>query len=199
MVESGRFYATVVDPVLKNMRIKAAEAVDPGLKILDVACGTGAQVFEFARKSEFVAGIDLSDSMIRKANKTKQQIKAANTRFYTGSALDLSMFDENEFDVSSMSLALHQFKPEEYKPILAGMKRISKQIMIIDYAVPLPQNFFGYGSKAAEFMAGREHNSNFKKYYRAGGLETILFANQLNVFHTETFARGIFRLTLCRV
>lgn len=67
MIESGLFYSTVIDPVLVSMRKKVNRQIPSGQKILDVACGTGAQVFELAPFAKEVTGIDLSESMIRKA------------------------------------------------------------------------------------------------------------------------------------
>jgi ubiquinone/menaquinone biosynthesis C-methylase UbiE len=75
MVESGLFYNTVIDPVLAGMRKKVNREIPEGQKILDVACGTGAQVFDLAPFAKEVTGIDLSESMIRKAEQTKQKRK----------------------------------------------------------------------------------------------------------------------------
>ena len=74
MVESGKFYATFIDPVLAKIREKVATHFEPQKKIIDIACGTGAQAFKLAEKAQFVVGVDFSDSMIKKAN----QIKAKN-------------------------------------------------------------------------------------------------------------------------
>jgi hypothetical protein len=70
-----------------------------------------------------------------------------------------------------MTMAFHQFPPENFAAILGEMKRVAQQIIIVDYAVPLPQNITGWGSRVAEFFAGREHHRNFRKFYRLGGLK----------------------------
>ena len=95
-----------------------------------------------------------------------------------------------------MSLALHQFPPEWYFLILGEMKRISKKIVIVDYSVPLPKNIVGYGSRWAEFMAGKEHHRNFRKYYRNGGLESILSENGIFTEKSVYFARDAFQLVI---
>ena len=197
MVESGGFYSTFVDPVLMKMRKRIADKVEPGKNIIDVACGTGAQVFELASKSEFVVGVDLSDSMINKAFQLKNKNKVENVDFKICNATDLSDFNKSQFDYATMSLALHQFPPELHSFIIDEMKRISQKIIIVDYAVPLPKNIVGYGSKWAEFMAGIEHNRNFKKFYAAGGLNSILPKNNLKITHSEHFAKGAFQLVIC--
>ena len=197
MVESGGFYSTFVDPILVKMRKRIADNVESGKNIIDVACGTGAQVLELASKSEFVVGVDLSESMIKKAIQLKSKNRVENSDFRICNATDLSDFDNRQFDYATMSLALHQFHPEHHSTILNEMKRISDKIIIVDYTVPLPKNIFGFGSKWAEFMAGIEHNRNFKKYYNAGGLNTIVPQNNLKIIHSEFFAKDIFQLVVC--
>jgi len=197
MCESGGFYSTFVDPVLVNMRRRVSAIVEPGKSIIDVACGTGAQVFHLAPKSEFVVGVDLAESMINKAIQLKNKYKAENTEFKICDAADLKSFYNGQFDYATMSIALHQFSPELHTSILHEMKRISKKIIIVDYAVPLPKNIFGYGSKWAEFIAGIEHNRNFRKYYKAGGLNSILPQNKLEIIHSEFFAKEAFQLVIC--
>ena len=194
MVESGGFYSTFVDPLLVKMREKVATSIEPGKKIIDIACGTGAQVFELAKHAEFVMGVDLSESMINKAKQTKSRLGVQNVEFKVCDATGLLSFGEKEFDISTMSLALHQFSPAQYSPILVEMKRISERIIIVDYSVPLPKNIFGYGSKWAEFMAGLEHNRNFKKYYKNGGLNAILQEYEITIENSVNFAGGAFQL-----
>ena len=63
MSESGSFYGTLIDPVLRRMRIRVAKYVNPGQSVLDVACGTGAQIFEVAGKAGIAVGFDNSESM----------------------------------------------------------------------------------------------------------------------------------------
>lgn len=197
MVESGWFYSTVIDPVLAGMRNKVAGIIPKGQTILDVACGTGAQVFELAATAKDVTGIDLSESMIRKAEQTRQKRNISNVHFRVCDATGKWKFEDNQFDVAIITLALHQFPPENYATILDEMKRVANQIVIADYAVPLPQNITGWGSRTAEFFAGREHHRNFRKYYWKGGLKTIAAENNLIVQHKVSFARGAFQLVVC--
>ncbi|MBN2636234.1 MAG: class I SAM-dependent methyltransferase [Prolixibacteraceae bacterium] len=197
MVESGEFYNTFIDPVLTKMRKRVAQNVTPGLKIIDVACGTGAQVFELASKSESVMGVDLSESMIKKAFQLKYKNNVGNADFKVCDATNLSDFYNGQFDYAILSLALHQFSTELHSSILNEMKRIADKILIVDYAVPLPKNIAGYGSKIAEFIAGIDHNRNFKAYYNSGGLNSILPQNNLKITHSEHFAKGAFQLVVC--
>ena len=198
-MENGIIYSTFIDPILKPMRIRIAQQIHPGENVIDIACGTGAQVFEMAKKANKVVGIDFSESMIIQANKTAIKCKCKNVNFVIADATHLTGFSENEFDVSTISLALHQFLPELYSPILNEMKRVAKKLIVVDYAIPLPKNYAGLGSRFAEFLAGGEHNRNFKQYYLQGGLNSILTKNNLQIDYSEKFGNGAFQLVVCSV
>jgi hypothetical protein len=96
-----------------------------------------------------------------------------------------------------MSMALHQFDPALHSTILGEMKRVASQLIIVDYAVPLPKNYAGAGSRVTEFLAGKEHNRNFKQYHQLGGLNKILPANELNIEKSVLFGKGAFQLVVC--
>ncbi len=199
MVESGLFYATVLDPILASMRKRVAKEIKPNQKIIDIACGTGAQLFEIATNAEKVTGVDLSESMIAFAKKAAKKEGVSNAEFMISDASDLTQFEDNSFDVAILSLALHQFSPNLHSPILNEMKRVAKTIILLDYAIPLPRNYVGMGCRVAEFLAGGEHHRNFKKYYQLGGLNEILPANNLSIKKSRFMAGGAFQLVVCGV
>ena len=197
MVESGIFYSTVIDPVLAPMRKRIARYIQPGETVIDVACGTGAQVFEMAKTAQKVVGADLSESMYKKAQKTLHMKKLDNVEFCLCDATGNLKFEDKKFDVATMTLALHQFNPERHPFIIDEMKRLAHRLIFIDYAFPLPTNITGAGSRVAEFFAGREHHRNFKHYMRLGGLPALLAENNLQIKNQEYFAKGAFQLVVC--
>ena len=197
MSESGLFYSTFIDPLLTTMRKRMALEVEPNKKVIDVACGTGAQAFELSKKAEKITGVDLSESMVKFAKSTALKHKINNTEFHICDATNLSLFKNNIFNIATMSLALHQFSPHLHTPILDEMKRVSKKIIIVDYAVPLPKNFTGIGSRVAEFLAGKEHNKNFKLYCKLGGLNEILKSNNLKIEKSKLLGKGAFQMVVC--
>ena len=123
MVESGTFYSTVLDPILAPMRKRVNKEIYPGKKIIDIACGTGAQVFELTRIASEIVGVDLSDSMISYAQNTCKKRGIQNAAFFVCDAVNLSRFETSSFDVAIMSLALHQFDPALHSAILGEMKK----------------------------------------------------------------------------
>ena len=197
MVESGIFYGTFVDPLLTRLRMRVSAEIKQGETVIDIACGTGVQAFALANKASQVTGIDLSQSMIDYASKKLLKTGLKNVAFYTADATRLQQFDDKRFDVATMTLALHQFEPGLFQPILSEMKRVAKRIVIIDYAVPLPKNYAGIGSRVAEFLAGGEHNRNFKQYYQQGGLKTILPEYGFKIQKSVFMAKGAFQLVVC--
>ena len=198
MVESGIFYGTFVDPLLNGLRKRVLHEIKHGAKVIDIACGTGAQCFILAAKAGKVTGVDLSESMIRFARRKQAKSVFSHLEFRVCDATHLTAVVDNEFDVALMTLALHQFPPDLYKPILSEMKRVAKRIIIVDYAVPLPKNYAGFGSRIAEFMAGTEHNRNFKSYYKRGGIDQILPDNGLFITKSILIGKGAFQIATCR-
>ena len=197
MVESGSFYGTIIDPVLAPMRKRITAEIFVSETVIDIACGTGAQVFELCKIASKTVGIDLSESMINHAQTTCKKRNIPNAEFFVYDAAKLFRFETKSFDTALMSLALHQFDPGLHSLVLNEMKRIAKRIIIVDYSVPLPKNYAGIGSRIAEFLAGREHNFNFKQYYRLGGLNGILRANNLTIQKSLYFGKGAFQLVIC--
>lgn len=194
MVESGIFYSTFIDPILAPMRKRMARQINHRESVIDLACGTGAQVFEMAPVAKRVVGADLSESMINKAQKTLKKKNLSNVEFCLCDATGKLHFNDKEFDVATMCLALHQFDPEMHSIIIGEMKRLAHRLIFIDYTYPLPKNYVGTGSKFAEFFAGREHHRNFKHYMRLGGLPALLAENSLHIKNQAFFAKGAFHL-----
>lgn len=198
MFETGLFYSIFVDPILKGIRKKVVAQVAHNETVIDIACGTGAQGFEIAAKAKRLVGVDLSKSMIRFAQRKSQRQKLQNIEFCEADATQLLGFRNKEFDVATMSLALHQFSPKIYASVLSEMKRIAQRVVIIDYAVPLQNNIVGSICKTIEFMAGVDHNRCFRSFCNIGGGQTILRNNGFVIERQEKFAGGAFYLFVCR-
>ena len=130
------YYDVVTAPV-SRLRDKVVSFTDAGAgsKILDVATGTGKQAFAFAKKGFDVIGIDLSEAMLKVAiGKNKYE----NARFEIADAVNLP-FENNSFDVSCVSFALHDMPLTIRERALKEIKRVTKpegMIIIVDYALP---------------------------------------------------------------
>jgi len=171
-------YETLVDPLLRDLRKFTPEfsGMKAGDKVIDVCCGTGAQVLEYGSRGIVATGIDISPSMLKIATRNKMRQKAVNVSFQLADAIKLP-FPNGYFDYASISLGLHdKGKPTRYK-IISEMKRIVKQngaLILIDFQVTLPRNVWGMSARAIEFLAGWSNYQSFRDYLSNGGLEDIL-------------------------
>ncbi len=184
--------------MLSGLRKATTSMIPDQLRIIDIACGTGALAFALCKKASHVTAIDASESMIRKAEQTKEKLGIQNVTFQVADAKDLSSFRSKEFDVAIISLALHQFDTDTGLKLLKDMKRIAKEILIIDYTSPLPANYYKQLIWFIEWIAGGDHFKNFKAYQKFGGIQTYL--GQLSLHRTRETKKGksIFSLLLCR-
>jgi len=176
-------YSTIIDPLLRDLRIYTPKfsGMKAGDRVLDVCCGTGAQVFYYAKAGIMATGIDLDPNMLKLAGKDKRKKALQNVSFQMADAQNLP-FKDNFFDYASISFALHEKERTARDKIISEMKRVLKKdgaLIFIDFSVPLPKNKFIYLIKAIEFIAGRDHHRHFKDYIEQGGLDVILKKNQL--------------------
>jgi len=195
-------YSTTIDPLLRGIRIYIPEfsGMKSGDKVLDVCCGTGDQVFYYAKRGIIAAGIDLNPSMIKVAEKDKRKQDLKNVSFQIADARSLP-FNDNSFDYASTSFALHEKERMVRDKIISEMKRVVKKdgnLIFIDFRVPLPKNLYSYFIKAIEYSAGKDHFSSFKDYLLQGGLSEILKKNQLQIEKKEYTKNGIIEMIKAR-
>jgi ubiquinone/menaquinone biosynthesis C-methylase UbiE len=129
-------YNIVVFPIA-GIRKQVVEftGAEKGAKILDVATGTGKQAFAFAGKGYSVTGIDSSEDMLKFA---RLHNKYENAQFMVGDAANLP-FEENSFDVATISLALHEMSLAVRQKVVAEMARVTMNggiITVVDFALP---------------------------------------------------------------
>jgi len=154
----SRFYHILVDIPSSRFRDKIVDfaSAREGSRILDVATGTGGLAFAFAKRGYDVVGIDLSEEMIEVANKLNAY---ENLRFEVADATDLP-FEDDHFDVSCISLALHDMPLAIREKAVEEMVRVTEPrgiIVIVDYA--LPEN------KIARYLVYHLVKSHETKYY----------------------------------
>jgi ubiquinone/menaquinone biosynthesis C-methylase UbiE len=171
-------YETLIDPLLRDIRdfIPGFSGMKAGDKVIDVCCGTGAQVLEYGRRDIFAIGVDINPGMLAVAARNRIKQKVANVSFQLADATRLP-FQDCYFDYATVSLGLHdKEKPVRYQ-IISEMKRIVKpdgSLILLDFQVPLPKNAWAVFVKAIEFFAGGTHYLGFKDYNANGGIADIL-------------------------
>jgi len=171
-------YETLVDPLLRDLRkfTPGFSGMKAGDRVIDVCCGTGAQVLEYGRRGIIATGIDSSEDMLKIAMRNRMRQKAANVSFQLADAANLP-FPDSYFDYATVTFGLHdKEKPIRYQ-IISEMKRTVKQdgaLILIDFQVPLPRNAWAVFARLIEFLAGGSHYRGFRDYLANGGLEDIL-------------------------
>ena len=128
----------IIELFVSGVRDKVVDFTDArnDSKVLDVATGTGKQAFAFAKKGYDVIGIDLSEDMLKVANKKN---KYENVKFEVADATNIP-YEDNYFDVSCISFGLHDMPLTIREKVVEEMVRVTKQkgtITIVDYALPI--------------------------------------------------------------
>ena len=175
----GIIYASGIDPRLKDTREIIHGMVSEKSQVIDICCGTGELVLSLANKCDRVFGIDNSSKMIAYAKKEKANRGYENVDFLHANAMNLSEFQNNEFDFSVLSLTLHEMPPAIRTIVLNEAKRISNKIIILDYKIPSPKNRNGIMALYFEFVGGYDHLKHYLHYRDNGGLDYILSETEL--------------------
>lgn len=130
------WYDAIVRPIRGLRRDVATLAgVTSGMRVLDVATGTGEQAIAFAKRGADVVAIDMSPAMLAIA---RTKIGAANVTLIEADATALP-FPDASFDVVSTSFALHEMPPEVRARAVQELVRVARpgaRVVVVDYALP---------------------------------------------------------------
>jgi SAM-dependent methyltransferase len=195
---TGFIYKTAIDPILHSVHTRVQSLISVNKSVLDVACGTGSLTFLIAAKTQHVVGIDKSGAMINTANKTRQKQSITNVEFLQADATKALPFKQNEFDTVLISMGLHQFPIASAYLVLQEMKNIASEVIILDYAVPLPNNWDSSIVRFFEILGGPEHYTNFKSYIKNGGINALIDGVNLIKTFEMTTSNKIFMIIKCR-
>ena len=117
----------------KAWRKKVVKIIKPGsgMKILDIAAGPGSSSEPLYRAGADVISLDFSDGMLEQGRKARPYLK-----FVKGDALKLP-FEENEFDVTTISFGLRNTR--DYEAALREALRVTKEggrMVIVEFSTP---------------------------------------------------------------
>ncbi len=170
-------YEAVIDRLNRSLHVVAMRThpVAAGSRVLDVGCGTGAQLEHYLTAGCDVSGVDLSPAMLDRAKRR------------LGDAADLRLADATElpyaaghFDLVLASLMLHELTAPTRAGILHEIFRVlapGGAVVIIDFGV---EGFTPLGrmrrlvSSLFELAAGRDHFRAFRRYVAGGGVHGAL-------------------------
>jgi SAM-dependent methyltransferase len=120
----------------------------PGVKVLDVACGTGNLAIPAAKSGAEVAGIDIAPNLIEQANR-RAKTEGIDAKFEVGDAEDMP-YEDSSFDVV-MTMFGAMFAP---RPDVTASEliRVTKPGGLIAMANWTPEAFTGQ-----MFKVGAKH------------------------------------------
>lgn len=164
-------YDFVATAYLRGMHDRMAEMCERyGVRrIVDIGCGTGLLTARLARSFPFVAGLDLSKAMLRRArNKNNSGQPFPLVR---GSALE-PPFAPRSFDAVTYSLMLHEAADGQAERMLEAGFSLAPLVFVLEWRSP--ERNLDYlltsWSHGVEFMAGLEHYRGFRAFMRRGGV-----------------------------
>lgn len=193
----ARFYNLLIEPLVAGLKHGVVSRTINATKVIDIACGTGTLAFAIAEKGPLVIALDLDSEMISFAKKRVLEKGVNNVRFLLRDASDLSLYEDNEFDVSVTSMAIHQFEEGLAVRILSEMKRISGKVVIADYNFPMPAGLSGKVAYGIERLAGGDHYRNFRNYMQRGGLKWFTGSAGLEIRSEMKKGNGVFLVVEC--
>lgn len=121
---SKKFYTLVTENV----------AIENGLNVLDMGCGTGTILRRLSDKYSFNGyGIDVEEKMLEQARKKCPDIQILNC------SCDATPFDDGKFDVIIACMAYHHFPDKDsFSKECARLLKSGGRLYIADPKLPLP-------------------------------------------------------------
>ena len=170
---SARIYSWLIDPLLSSLRreITATCLAHGVTDAIDIACATGEQCRALQQAGIAATGIDLSPAMIERA----RRIGPPEIRYVHGSALSIP-FPDGTFTSAILSLCLHEHPAHEQERMIAEAVRVVRPggvVIAAEYSPPKRVNRTWALIQVIERLAGREHFRNFRRFIRAGGIESV--------------------------
>lgn len=117
----------------------AAAQLEPPMRALDVACGTGLLTRAAAQRvgpAGEAVGVDVSEGMLARARRWRPPAGAAAPAFVSADALNLP-FGDARFDAVTVGFGLRNMP--DYRAALAEMRRVAVpggRIVVLEIAVP---------------------------------------------------------------
>jgi len=176
----GWFYDKLIAPNQDRLFVEIKNLIQPNSKVLDVGCGTGRFSFFIADKVETVVGIDLSKKNIETANKSLSKKENTKITFHHSDIAKIKSSYEH-FDYAVMTYVIHEVNPDKRIALLNEMAMIADKIIIGDYLVPVEKGFWSLLNEIVEYLAGREHYSNFKNFVMNKGLLGLVDQSRLKL------------------
>jgi ubiquinone/menaquinone biosynthesis C-methylase UbiE len=198
----AKWYDSLIEPMNSGLRSIGFKMLPPkpGMKVLDIGCGTGAHLVHYQKVQCQVSGVDTSPSMLKRAQlKLGEQ---ADLRQVNASTLP---YPDDQFDIILISTVLHEMEPGLRKTVMLEAHRVLKKsgrILIIDFhpgpLKPLKGWLYRIIINIAEFFAGREHYKNSRQYLATGGIPALMDTCRLHIEDYKIVSGGNFGIFIIK-
>ena len=181
-----------MEPLNAPLRDIGVRLVPPyeGMRVLDVGCGTGAQLKRYLDVGCQISGVDSSPAMLQRARARL----GADADLRLASAQSLPYPDER-FDLILASLMLHELEPAARETVLTEMIRVlapDGRILVTDFHPgprAVPKGWFYRGiSIIAETIA--RHRDRSTAFLDAGGMPALAPRLGLSIERAKVVAGG---------
>jgi SAM-dependent methyltransferase len=129
----ARYYATQAEDFIKRLDLK------PGMKVLDVASGTGNLAIPAAKTGAAVTGVDIAPNLVEQARENAKA-EGVNAKFDEGDAEALPYEDASFDAVVTMFGAMFAPRPDL---VASELKRVCRPGGVIAMANWTPSGFIG--------------------------------------------------------
>jgi ubiquinone/menaquinone biosynthesis C-methylase UbiE len=194
-------YEAVVDRLNRALHELAfrAHPVGPGEQVLDVGCGTGAQLAHYAAAGCDVSGVDLSKAMLDRARARL----GPDADLRHADAADLP-YEDGRFDLVLSSMFLHELSESVRGRVLVECARVlgtDGTLVVVDFgvgALSLRGRLRRVVSTGFELAAGLAHFRAFRSYVDGGGLPDALGAAPFVIESERRLGGGDLALLVAR-
>lgn len=129
----AKFYETEAKKFIEDLNLK------PGLRVLDVACGSGNLALPAARQGAIVTGVDIAPNLVEQARESAKR-EGLEIQFDEGDAENLPYKDASFDAVITMFGAMFAPRPDK---IASELKRVCRPGGFIAMANWTPAGFIG--------------------------------------------------------
>ena len=196
------WYDLLLDPFIRSLRPRGFNIflTAEGMRVLEVGCGTGTQLAYYRQRGCRVAGIDLSDAMLRVAH-----ARFGQPAFVCQADAVRLPFPDGVFHRVLASLVLHEMAPEVRPAVLDEMTRVLQpagRLGIIDYHPEPERSFKGFWARqfirGIERAAGRRHYRHYRRFIDDGGIPALVRGKGLHIEQVKRVSGGNIGLYRCR-
>jgi ubiquinone/menaquinone biosynthesis C-methylase UbiE len=199
---SAKWYDTLLEPLNAGLRAIGIRMYPPreGISVLDIGCGTGTHLELYQQGGCRVYGIDTSSAML---NRARQKL-GNRADLQLGNAAQMP-YSDGLFELVILTLTLHEMPAGTRTAVINETKRVLKKegrILLVDYH-PGPVRFLkGWLSKVLiifmEYVAGREHYTNYRGFLVNGGIPAVAAQHELIVEQERIVTGGNLGVYLLR-